>query len=194
MREIGRDDDQRLGPAPDRVEHGGGRLRRSLAGDDWDQVEFAEHHLQEWQVNLERMFSCMGCIEHADQLGQALGQGAVDRHDAQRCLPGLRRIRRQPMKADIVRRPEQNDAPDALPRRGEPAISGPGDGPGIDITGMRRDQRFRHLTDRGVGVAAEEFGDLAAELGGGGRVEHAGDGGGTNGGQGWVSNKMLPKL
>ena len=74
MREIGRDDDQRLGPAPDRVEHGGGRLRRSLAGDDWDQVEFAEHHLQEWQVNL--VFSCMGCIEHADQLGldQALGR------------------------------------------------------------------------------------------------------------------------
>jgi len=27
MREIGRDDDQRLGPAPDRVEHGGNRLR-----------------------------------------------------------------------------------------------------------------------------------------------------------------------
>jgi len=72
-----------------RLSRAGGSLGRwlakRLARDDRDQGEFAERHLQERQVNLERMLSRMGRIEHLDQLGldQAHDQRAVDRHAAQ---------------------------------------------------------------------------------------------------------------
>ena len=48
-----------------------------------------------------------------------------------------------PVKADKVRRAEQDNAHYALPRRGEPAIAGRSNRSGIDVTGMRRDQRLR---------------------------------------------------
>src|SRR5262249_13579305 len=82
----------------------------------------------------------------------------------------------------------------ALPCRSEPAIAGCGNRPGTDVTGMRRDQRFRYGGDRSGSGAAEELADLSPELGGGSRVEQSGDGGGADGGQAWASNKMLPTL
>src|SRR6267142_1821209 len=99
-----------------------------------------------------------------------------------------------PVKADKVRRAEQDNAHYALPRRGEPAIAGRSNRSGIDVTGMRRDQRLRYGSNRGGHGAAEEVIDLASELGGVRRVERSGDRGGTDSGQGWAPNRMLPRL
>ena len=82
------------------------------------------------------------------------------------------------------RRAEQDNAHYALPRRGEPAIAGRGNRPGIDVTGMRRDQRLRYGSNRRGHGAAEEVIDLASELGGVRRVERSSDRGGTDSGQG----------
>ena len=98
------------------------------------------------------------------------------------------------MKADKVRRPEQDDAGYPLPSRGEPAIAGRSNASGIDVTGMRQDQHFRYRSGRSSFGSAEELGDLSAELGGRGRVEQSGDSGCADGGQGWASNKILAKL
>jgi len=138
----------------------------------------------------------VGCVEHADQLRlcQALDHRAVDRHGAQGCLPVFCRARRQPVKADKVRRAQQDNARYALPRRGEPAITGRGSRPGIDVTGMRGDQRLWYGSNRGGQGAAEEVIDFAPEFGGVGRVERSGDRGGTDSGQGWASDRMLPRL
>src|SRR6516162_10031326 len=142
------------------------------------------------------MLPRMCCVEHADQprLDQALDDRAINRHGTQRCLPTLCRARRHSVKADKVRRSEQHYARYALPCRSEPAIAGRGNRSGIDVTRMRRDQRFRYGGERGGFDTAEKLTDLSVELDGGGRVERSGDGGGTDGGQGWASNKMLPTL
>src|SRR4029077_2547608 len=138
----------------------------------------------------------VGCVEHVDQLRlyQALDHRAVDWHGAQGCLPVFCRARRQPVKADKVRWAEQDNAHYALPRRAEPAIAGRGNRPGIDVTGMRRDQRLRYGSNRGGSGATEEVIDLASELGGVRRVERSGDRSGTDGGQGWAFNRMLSRL
>src|SRR5215471_10452380 len=52
VRQIGRDDDQRLGSGPDRVEERRYRFRGSIAGDDRYQDKLAQRHLQEWELNL----------------------------------------------------------------------------------------------------------------------------------------------
>src|SRR6516162_4162192 len=104
------------------------------------------------------------------------------------------RARRQPVKADKVRRPEQDDAGYPLPSRGEPAMAGRGNASGIDVTGMRQDQHFRYRSGRSSFGSAEELGDLIAEFSGRRRLEQSGDRGGADGGQGWASNKILPKL
>ena len=97
------------------------------------------------------------------------------------------------MKADKVRRPEQDDAGYPLPSLGEPAIAGRGNASGLDVTGMWRDQHFRYRSGRSFS-SAEELGDLTAEFSGRGRVEQSGDSGGADGGQDWASNKILSKL
>src|SRR5262249_19752928 len=138
------------------------------------------------QVNLERMLSRMGGVEHFDQLGrdQALDQGAVDRHAAQRGLPAIGRGCRQAVKADKVRWAEQDDAGYPLPSRGEPAIAGRSNASAIDVTGMRQDQHFRYRSGRTSFGSAEELGDFSAEFGGRCRVEQSSDSGGADGGQG----------
>src|SRR5262249_20945511 len=105
----------------------------------------------------------VGCVEHADQLRiyQALDHRPVDRYDAQWCSPAPCRICRQSIKADKMRRAEYDNSRYALPRRGEPAIAGRGNRPGIDVTGMRRDQRLRYGSNRDGHGAAEEVIDLA---------------------------------
>ena len=139
------------------------------------------------------MLPRMCCVEHADEprLDQALDNRTINRHRTQRCLPGLCRARRHSVKADKVRRAEQHYALYVVPRRSEPAIAGRGNRSGIDVTGMRRDQCLRYGGDRGDFDTAEELTDFSEELGSGSRVEQSGDGGGTDGGQGRASNKML---
>ena len=102
-------------------------------------------------------------LDDADQprLDQTLDHRAIDQHGAQRCLPGLCRVRRQSVKADKVRWAEQYNARYALPCRGEPDIACRGNWSGIDLTRMRRDRRFRYGGNRCGSGAAEELPDAA---------------------------------
>src|SRR5260370_41362 len=61
--EMGRADDQGLGAAPGGVEQSRHRLRRGVAGNDRDQLEPAQHRLQERHVNFEGVLLCMRRVE-----------------------------------------------------------------------------------------------------------------------------------
>ena len=61
--EIGADDDQGLGPAPQQIEEFRRLFRRRLAGDERHDGEVGEHGLQERQLHLQAMLLMVGGIE-----------------------------------------------------------------------------------------------------------------------------------
>src|SRR5262249_31258657 len=91
VRKVRRDHDQRFQSAPDRIEQLCHRLRWRIADHDRHQGEVAQHRLQEWYLNLERMLARMRSIEYVNQLFryQAFDDGPIDRRAAQGCLPSL---------------------------------------------------------------------------------------------------------
>ena len=78
------DHEQRLRPAPQRVEHRRHRLGRRVTGDDRHQAELAQHVLQERHMHLERMLALIGGVEFAHH-GQRAQPG--DRLGVQRTVP-----------------------------------------------------------------------------------------------------------
>src|SRR5271169_1803468 len=132
------------------------------------------------------MLASVRGVEHVSQLFryQAFDDRPVDRHAAQGCLPSFSRAHRQSAEADKVGGTKHDHARYTPPGRCEPGIGGSGDLSGVDVAGIRRDQRLGRGGICAGSGAAEKDADLELELDSSARVERSGDRGGTDGRQG----------
>ena len=180
MRKVGGKDDQRLRPAPQPLDHLGDFFDARRAHGKWRDGEIAELLLQERQLHLERMFEGMRGVAHHDlrQGAHRVERLAIDGHHAKRRGERARGGKSEPAHRHTVHRPENNHTPHDAARGRELIVGARGHGAGIDIAGMRHDQRFRESEPRRrFACAGEEIIDLGGERPRLGRVKHAGDGG-----------------
>ena len=129
--EIAAHDDERLGTAPDPIEH-----RRDLAGarvpdGERKERECAEDALEERQLDLERMLAGMRAIVDRDarQLEDAPSERIVDGHGAERGDERVGAAHGEAVDRYAVRGPERHDVPDASGERTEPRVRAARDRP-----------------------------------------------------------------
>ena len=188
--EVRADDDERFRPAPQRLDHVRHLGRVRFADDQRHDGEIVQHHLQERQVDLEAVFELVGGVEDLDP-GQAGGLGRpvlVHRDVSQGRPEDIGAAQRQPPDRHPVTRTQQHHPFDGRRRRGQPRVRGRGDGAGIDVTGMGRDDGLGH---RGIVSGAGIFGgfvkeapDRCFQFAGVAGIELAGDGGLSDRGHG----------
>jgi len=173
--EIGTDYDQCLGPTPQVLQNFADLLGRSVTDDQRHKTELAEHLLQKWQVNLETVFERVCGIKDAN-LWKRLQSGDgffIDRNISEWGGKEIARRKRQARKPDAVRGPEQHHAPDDPARRLEQRISRCRHGPGVDITGVRRNQRLGNPSpDTGGVQILRKHAAQSTRLGG---IKHSGN-------------------
>jgi hypothetical protein len=147
VREVRTDDDQRLGPAPEPVEHLRDLVDGSVTDRERDQLEVVQQRLQEGQLHLERVLERMRGRTDDDlrQVADECHCICVDRDLAERGREELRAGQRESAHLDTVRRPEQHDASDVIRARRELRIGRRGNRTRVDIARVRRDQRLRLL-------------------------------------------------
>jgi hypothetical protein len=146
VREVGTDDDQRFRAAPQQVEHLGDGFRRGVADGQRDQREIVEHALQEGQMHFQRVFLGMHAVAE-DDLRQVGDHGAmacaVEPDGAERCGEG-RPLSGSAMPLTATRWV----GPSRMTRWMLSCATvlvriGRGGGrAGIDVAGVRHDQRF----------------------------------------------------
>ena len=106
----------------------------------------------------------------------------VDGDDAERCGECARARQRQSVNGDAVHRPQQDHAANGGGDGPQPRVRGRRDRPGVDVPGVRDDQRLRRVTGRAgrSGDVGQQAIDLGPQRGGFGRVESPGHGGSAN--------------
>ena len=144
VRQIGADHDQGLGPAPQALQHFCDLAGRRLADQERHEREVAEHGLEERQLDLERM---LGLVRHVRELHLRQVAERVDRILVQRHLAERRAKSRGARHRNAADRHECAGPTTTARRIAEaPAPSDgerlSGDRPGVDVAGMRRDQRL----------------------------------------------------
>ena len=108
--QVRRDDDHRLGPAPQRLDHLGDVLDVGGADDKRHQREVVEHALQEGQLDLEAVLLAVRLVVGRD-LGQRerpLDRRAIQRYRAERRGELLDGRRGEAVEGDAMRRAEQH--------------------------------------------------------------------------------------
>ena len=181
MRQVGADDDQGFRAAPQAFEHFGDSFRRGVADGQRQQREIGERALQEGQVDFQRMLLrvCRRADADLRQLRDQCACRCIQAYLAEWCGECFAIGQGQTAEGNPMRRAEQDHAADCRPPRRQRGV-GVGCGrAGIDITGMRRDQRLG-LLHAGYRCRGQQLIDRCLQLAGVGRVEHAGDGGGTD--------------
>ena len=169
--EVGADNEPGLGAAPKGVQDLADFFGGGVANSQRDQREVAQDSLEERQLHLDRVFLLVGLVQ-LPHLRQRPDLPDALRHPPARPPAAWQRLRRnsgQPLDRDVMRRPEQDDPLDLVPRREELRVSRGGDGPGVKVTGMRRDQglgprpgRRGHLGQKQVDQVAQ-FGRIARD-------------------------------
>ncbi len=122
-----------------------------------------------------------GTHHHLRQVAQRAHAREVEFHLAKRRgeTPGFRQ--RQTAHVDAMGGAQQHHAADAVARAGDERIRTRGHRARIDITGVRHDQRLDVRRTRRGARRGQHVVDHAAQYGRRIGIEHAGDGGGTNG-------------
>ena len=144
MAEVGADDEEGLGAAPEGVKHLADFLGRGVADGQRHQREVAQDALQERQLHLEGMLVRVGLVQLPDlrERPKPANRFDIHRHKPKRRREGFGGRRGQAVQGNEMRRPEQDDALDLVARRDELRIGGGGDGPGVKVAGVRRDEGF----------------------------------------------------
>ena len=187
MRKVGGNDDQRLGPAPEALQDRG-HLRHARGADgERRERKFAELALQERQLYFQRMLLQMRDIARDDlrHAAHAVERLAVDRHGTERCGEGFVGRDGEAAHRHAMHRTEHDDTAHDAARIAELLVGASGDRAGIDVAGVRHDQRLRQAQTRlGLLDAAEKLVELGREGARVGGIEHAGDSGAANGSHG----------
>ncbi len=189
VREIGRDDEQRLGSAPEALDHLRDLGYRGVAYRERREHELAELPLQEWQLHFERVLLQMREIAGDDlrQLARRGQGGLVERDVAERRRERLDRGNGEAAHRHAMHRPEQHDPAHDAARRAEPVVGMRGHRPGVDVARMRHDERLGKAQARRRRVdAAEELVELGIEAARVRWIEGAGDGRGTDGSHAFI--------
>ena len=184
MRQIGGNDDQRLGSTPQPLDDLGDLAHAGVADGERREGEGAELALQEGQLHLERVLLQVGAIARHDlrQVAHRIERGPIDGHGTKR--RGKRIVGRhgKPAHRHAVHRPEHHHAADDAARRGELVVGACRDGTGIDVTRVGHDERFRKAETRlALLHAAEELFELGRQRARIAGIERPGDGSRANG-------------
>ncbi len=177
MREIGRHDDQRLLATPEPLEDLRDLLGSGLADHERHELEAFERDLEKRQLHFERVLARVRKVGDHDlrQRRQKRRRVRHHRHVAQWRREEPRRRQRETGERHEVRRPEEDDAGDSAAPRLELAKGAARHGTGIDVAGVRRDERLRAPAERRIG-RGEMATDLGFEPAWIGRIEAAGHG------------------
>ena len=89
---------------------------------------------------LQRM--CLRTDRHLRQVGDLACSIEIDFDPTQWGVESLRTRQRQAMHRDAMCGPEQHHAPDLFGNWSEQGVSAGGDGAGVDVAGVRRNQRL----------------------------------------------------
>ena len=196
VREIGADHEERLRSAPKPIDHLGDLFRARGADDQRQQLELAQHLLQERQLHLERVLARVRPREahHLRQVGNRAHRLLVDRDAAERRLERRGPRQREAAHRDAVARPHQHDPLHDPGGRAQKRECVRRDLAGVDVAGVRHDQRLRKPGRKGRIAGLLEHpqdvpGELHLVLG----VEEAGDGGGSNGAHAEVELPIIGK-
>ena len=179
--EIGADQDQRplVRHRLDGPRHLGGR---GLAHHHRHDPHIAEHPLQEGQLDLQRMFLAVGLVIHLDE-GQG-PQGGQRRgillQLSQWGGKGPRARQGDAAHRDPVGGAEDGNAGDPAAKRFQPGIDAGRDRAGIDVAGMRRNDRKGRLSRRRLRRGGQQRIDHGGEFRWPAGVELAGHRGGPH--------------
>ena len=168
--QVGADDDERLGPAPVGVDHGGNLVGAGVADDDCQQRELAERSLEERDVDLEAVLEGVGGVVDGE-VGPLEGDGAERRVEAVGVGNG------DAPERHAVRRAQQDDARDLVPVA-HARVGAGRHRPRVHVAGVGRDERLRRSLLAGGGRgrgAGEGLVDGGPQGVGTGRVEGAGN-------------------
>ena len=153
MAESGADNDQRLRPAPKRLEHFGNRFRRGISHHQRHQHEFIQQGLQKGQVHLEAVLERMRVVEDFDRGQVQTGNRfLVQWHVTQRRSEHIGAAQSQSTDRHAMAGAQQDHPGDLVPVRPEPDVSRRGDRAGVDIAGVRHDQCFGPGSGPGRGL------------------------------------------
>ena len=136
--------------------------------------------LEKRHVHLQRVLALVGGVElaHHGQRAQPADRLGVERDGATRHGPGRGCIDGEAAERQVVRRSDQHHAADAATRRGEAGIGAGGDRAGIDVAGVRADDRLGQRRERRiVGGLGQEQRELPFQRVRFGWIEGPGDGG-----------------
>ena len=100
-------------------------------------------------MHFEQMLILEGSIGDLD-LRQGEGAGnpvPIDRNIVERCGMGIRVLHSDTLEGDPMRRAKQHDPAVTIRQMAHRAISGAGDGTGIDMPGMRGDEKITETTE-----------------------------------------------
>ena len=121
------------------------------------------------------------------QLARRGERGVIKRDVTERGREGLRCGNRKAADRDAMHRPEQHDPPHDAARGAELLIGTRRDGPRVDVARVRHDERLGKTQARRRRVdAAEKLVELGVQAARVRRIEHPGDGGGTDGSHGFI--------
>lgn len=141
MRQVGTDDDEHCSSPPQAFEHLGDLCCRSAANGQRNQLELAQHRLQERELNFQRMLQGMRGVAD-DHLRQLLDRGEgfpIKLNDAQRRRKGAGRREGYPFTATRCVGPSRITRRMVSRRAASGALNAGRDRAGIDIAGMRGD-------------------------------------------------------
>ena len=97
-------------------------------------------------MRFQAVLTCMRLIRNPKErdIARLLQPLLIDRDHAKRRLVGASKRRRHAAEGEAMRRPQKHHAGNLASRPGQQAVSRGRDRAGIDVTGMRRDQRLGH--------------------------------------------------
>jgi pyruvate formate lyase activating enzyme len=185
MREVGARDDQCVLVTPDALEHGRDLRGGRVAGDDRQQVEFSEQHLEKRQLHLEAVLVRMRLIRGHDVRNRE-ELAAHDRVDRRRTERGGKRRgswHGEAAERHEVARPNDHHPLDSADSITESAVSRTGHRAGIDVARVRGNQGLRSALlvrrsrSSGAGQAVDDHGAQPPRIP---RIERAGDRRGAN--------------
>jgi len=144
MRKVGADEDQGFRSAPEDIEHFAHFLRGGITHHQRQQLELRQQDLQKRQLHFQRVLLCMGVPAHSHlrQADDLPRRGRIDFYRAQRRVKHLSVRQRQTAESHPVRRTEQHHAADLPADRNEQRIGTGGHRTGVNVAGMRCNQRL----------------------------------------------------